>query len=83
MNAYPFERFDSEICIGRDIEEAIEFALEIGPAGEIIRLAEEEGERLRGTVMEALQDVIGKYTREDGTIWAPSSAWFITAYNPD
>jgi len=77
-----FERFDSDICIGRNIEEAIQFALEIGPAGEIVRLAEEEGERLKGQVIEALQDVIGKYARQDGSIWAPSSAWFITAYNP-
>ncbi|MEH6580988.1 MAG: class I SAM-dependent methyltransferase [Halioglobus sp.] len=77
-----FERFDSEICIGRSLEEAIQFALEIGPAGEIIRLAEDEGERLKPSVIEALQGVIGKYAREDGSIWAPSSAWFITAYNP-
>ncbi len=77
-----FERFDSDICIGRNIEEAIQFALEIGPAGEIIRLAEADGERLKSTVVEALQDVIGQFAREDGTIWAPSSAWFITAYNP-
>ena len=78
-----FERFDSDICIGRDLDEAIQFALEIGPAGEIIRLAEEEGERLKGQVNEALMDVIGKYARDDGSIWAPSSAWFVTAYNPN
>ncbi len=78
-----FERFDSDICIGRNIEEAIQFALEIGPAGEIIRLAGEEGERLRGGVIESLQDVIGQYLRDDGSIWAPSSAWFITAYKPE
>jgi len=77
-----FERFDTDICIGRNLDEAIQFALEIGPAGEIIRLAEEEGERLRGQVIEALSDVINKFVRDDGTIWAPSSAWFITAYNP-
>jgi ubiquinone/menaquinone biosynthesis C-methylase UbiE len=77
-----FERFDSDICIGRNIEEAIQFALEIGPTGEIIRLAEADGERLKSRVVEALQDVIGQFAREDGTIWAPSSAWFITAYNP-
>lgn len=78
-----FERFDSDICIGRHIDEAVQFALEIGPAGEIIRLAGDEGERLKPTVMAALQDVIGKHAREDGSIWAPSSAWFITAHNPD
>jgi len=78
-----FERFDSDICIGRSLDEAIEFALEIGPAGEIIRLAGEEGERLRGTVTEALRDRVGKYARNDGSIWAPSSAWFVTAYNSE
>lgn len=78
-----FERFDSDICIGRNIQEAIEFAMEIGPAGEIIRLAEEEGERLKGEVNLALEAVLGKFAREDGTIWAPSSAWFVTAYNPE
>jgi len=77
-----FERFDSEICIGRTIDEAIQFALEIGPAGEIIRLAGDEGQRLKEDVKRALVDVIGKFERKDGTIWAPSSAWFITAYNP-
>ena len=77
-----FERFDTDICIGRNIEEAIQFALEIGPAGEIIRLAEEEGERLKGEVLIALEDVLGKFIKEDGRVWAPSSAWFVTAYNP-
>lgn len=78
-----FERFDSDICIGRSIEEAVEFALEIGPAGEIIRLAGEEGERLRGDVAVALGEVIGKFVRDDGSVWAPSSAWVVTAYNPN
>ena len=78
-----FERFDSEICIGRNLAEAIQFALEIGPSGEIIRLAGEEGQRLKGEVELALSDVISKFERKDGTIWAPSSAWFISAYNPN
>lgn len=78
-----FERFDTDICIGRSIEEAIQFALEIGPAGEIIRLAGEEGERLKAEVKIALAAVIGKFEKGDGLFWAPSSAWFITAYNPE
>lgn len=77
-----FERFDTDICIGRNMEEAVQFALEIGPAGEIIRLAGEEGERLKGEVQVALEAVIGQFEKEDGSFWAPSSAWFITAYNP-
>lgn len=78
-----FERFDSDICIGRHLAEAIDFAMEVGPAGEIIRLAGELGERLKDDVIVALKEVIGKFEREDGTFWAPSSAWFITAYNPE
>lgn len=77
-----FERLDSSICIGRSVEESIQFALEIGPAGEIIRLAGEEGERLKGDVTIALEKVIGKYRRDDGSFWAPSSAWIVTARNP-
>ena len=76
-----FERFDADICIGRDLAEAIEFAMALGPAGEIIRLAGSEGERLRPKVIETLRDTLARYEREDG-IWAPSSTWFITARNP-
>ncbi len=76
-----FERFDTDICIGRDIDEAIEFAMALGPAGEVIRLAGEEGARRKGQVTDALRDVLGAYGRPDG-VWAPSSTWFVTARNP-
>ena len=77
-----FERHDADICIGRDVEEAIEFAMALGPAGEIIRLAGEEGERLRPAVITALRETLTPYLMDTG-VWAPSSAWFITARNPD
>ncbi|MEO8152150.1 MAG: class I SAM-dependent methyltransferase [Rhizobacter sp.] len=76
-----FERFDTDICIGRDIDEAIAFAMALGPAGEVIRLAGEEGARRKGQVIEALRDVLGAYSRPDG-VWAPSSTWFVSARNP-
>ena len=40
-----FERFDTDICIGRDLDDAIEFAMALGPAGEIIRLAGGRGRK--------------------------------------
>jgi ubiquinone/menaquinone biosynthesis C-methylase UbiE len=76
-----FERFDCEICIGRDMDDAIEFAMALGPAGEIIRLAGEVGERRKPHVVAALKDAFKPYQRPNG-IWAPSSTWFITARNP-
>ena len=76
-----FERFDADICIGRNLDEAIAFTMSLGPPGEIIRLAEEEGERLKPQVMAALREVLRPRVRADG-VWAPSSTWFITARNP-
>jgi ubiquinone/menaquinone biosynthesis C-methylase UbiE len=76
-----FERYDADICIGRDLGEAVEFAMALGPAGEIIRLAGADGERLKPKVVEALRATLVRYERKDG-VWAPSSTWFITARNP-
>src|SRR5215472_11282751 len=76
-----FERFDTDICIGRDLDDAIEFATALGPAGEIIRLAGAEGERLRPKVVVALRQTLARYVRDDG-VWAPSSTWFISARRP-
>jgi len=76
-----FERFDADICIGRDLAEAIEFAVALGPAGEIIRLAGQEGEKRKPEVVAALQETLARYARDDG-VWAPSSTWFVTARNP-
>ena len=76
-----FERFDADICIGRDLAEAVEFAMALGPAGEIMRLAGEEGARRKPAVVAALREALARYTRTDG-VWAPSSTWFVTARNP-
>ena len=76
-----FERFDTDICIGKDLADAIAFAMALGPAGEIIRLAGEEGEKRRPEVAAALCETLTPYARHDG-VWAPSSTWFVTARNP-
>jgi hypothetical protein len=75
-----FERFDTDICIGRDLADAVEFAMALGPAGEIIRLAGADGERLKPQVVAALREALTPYVRADG-VWAPSSTWFVTALN--
>ena len=76
-----FERYDRDIRIGRDMDDAIAFAMALGPAGEIIRLAGEEGEKRKPKVIAALRETLKPFVRADG-VWAPSSAWFITATNP-
>ena len=76
-----FERFDADICIGRDLAEAIEFAMALGPAGEIIRLAGDDGVRLRPQVFAALTEALTPFVRAGG-VWAPSSTWIVSARNP-
>jgi SAM-dependent methyltransferase len=77
-----FERFDAPICIGHDLDEAIRLAMDLGPAGEIIRLAGDEGVRHKEAVVDSLRSVLAPYRRDDGSIWAPSSTWFVSARNP-
>lgn len=76
-----FERFDCDICIGRDMDDAVEFAMALGPAGEIIRLAGEVGQERKPQVVAALEEALEPYSRANG-VWAPSSTWFIKATNP-
>lgn len=76
-----FARYDTDVCIGRTLDDAVEFALALGPAGEIIRLAGDEGEKRKGRVVAALREILSAHQRGDG-IWAGSSTWFVTARNP-
>ena len=76
-----FERHDAPICIGRTLDDAIEFAMALGPAGEIIRLAGEEGEKRKERVVASLRDRLSRHLRAEG-IWMDSSSWFVRARNP-
>ena len=76
-----FERFDTDVCIGRDVNEAVEFAMSLGPAGEIIRLAGDEGEKRRPQVVSVLKEIMERYSKPNG-VWVASSTWFVTARNP-
>jgi len=77
-----FERQDRDILIGRDVEEAVAFAEALGPAGEILRLAGEEGERLRPSVLDALREELARHDRGADGVWAGSSAWVVRAQRP-
>jgi len=52
----------------------------LGPAGEIIRLAGEEGQKRKPRVIAVLRETLGKHERSDG-VWVGSSSWFVTARN--
>ena len=77
-----FERFDAPVCIGVDLDEAVRFALDIGPAGEIIRLAQADGERLRPQVDAALRRRFESMPRQGTAIYGDSSIWIVNGRRP-
>jgi ubiquinone/menaquinone biosynthesis C-methylase UbiE len=76
-----FERHDAPMRLGASVDEAVQFALELGPAGEIVRLAKDEGERLRPTVTAALIDAFSQVASPEGVALG-SSSWIVTAQRP-
>jgi len=73
-----FERFDTDVCIGKTVDEAVDFAMNLGPAGEIIRLAGKEGDRKKAAVMAAIRHLMTQRLRSDG-VWMGSSSWLVSA----
>jgi SAM-dependent methyltransferase len=74
-------RCDIPLQTGRDIDEAVEFAMALGPAGEVIRLAGEEAERIRPEIAAALREALAGFAGPDG-VWAPASTWIVSARAP-
>jgi hypothetical protein len=77
-----FHRFDRPMRFGRDLEEAVDLNMALGPGGEILRLlgdrlSEEKRAEIRAAITDGLQQFVG----DDG-IAAPASVWVVAARNP-
>jgi ubiquinone/menaquinone biosynthesis C-methylase UbiE len=76
-----FERSDGPVMVGATVEQAMQFQLALGPAGEIFREAGAEAERRKGEIEDALRTSLAHHER-DGRVVMDSSSWTITARNP-
>lgn len=73
-----FKRIDADVCIGTSVEEAIDYQILVGPAGEIVREAGElAGEKLP-VIRAELETLMRDNWRGDG-VYMPSSTWAIMA----
>lgn len=77
-----FRRCDGPVMVGRSVEQAMQFQLAIGPAGEIFREAGDEAERRRDEIEDALRAELARYAADNGEIIMDSSSWTISARNP-
>jgi ubiquinone/menaquinone biosynthesis C-methylase UbiE len=74
-------RCDLPMPTGRDLDEAVDFAMALGPAGEVIRLAGAEAERIRPEIAAALREALADFAGPDG-VAAPASTWIVSARVP-
>ena len=77
-----FRRIDADICIGRTIDEAIDYQLLVGPSGEIVREAGDLGQQKLPALRTDLHAMMEPFLR-DGGVWMPSSTWSIMATKGD
>jgi SAM-dependent methyltransferase len=73
-----FHRYDTPFFIGRDLDQAIEMNLALGPAAEALRFAGEQGAEMRPRLEALLREALAPYDTGDG-VFLDSSVWFITA----
>jgi ubiquinone/menaquinone biosynthesis C-methylase UbiE len=76
-----FERTDGPVMVGTTPEQAMQFQLALGPAGEIFREAGAEGERRRPEIENALRTELARH-QQGGNVVMQSSSWTITARRP-
>jgi SAM-dependent methyltransferase len=72
------QRCDLPLKIGEDLDEAVEFNMAIGPAGEVLRLWEDRIDEIRPKIAADLREALAGFDGPDGVV-APASTWIIAA----
>jgi ubiquinone/menaquinone biosynthesis C-methylase UbiE len=75
-------RVDAPVLVGKDVSDAIEFQLAIGPAGEVFREAGAQAEEKRPQIEAALAEAINRQKISTEGIVMASSSWVISGTNP-
>jgi SAM-dependent methyltransferase len=74
-------RCDLPFRAGGDVDEAVALSMDLGPAGEILRLQGERAAHLREPIGQALREGMAEFAGPDG-VFAPASTWIVTARVP-
>jgi SAM-dependent methyltransferase len=76
------QRCDLPMKVGKDLDEAVEFGMALGPAGEILRLWGDRVDEIRPEIAAKVRTAIADFEGPDG-VYAPASTWIITARVPE
>lgn len=74
-------RHDLPFKSGDDLDEAVELTMDLGPAGEILRLQADRAAHLREPIRQALRKGMAAFAGPDGVV-APASTWIVSARAP-
>jgi SAM-dependent methyltransferase len=75
------QRCDLPMKVGDDLDQAVEFGMALGPAGEILRLWGDRVDEVRPEIAAKIRAAIADLEQPDG-VFAPASTWIITARAP-
>ena len=76
-------RCDLEITIGADLDEAVDFVMALGPAGELIRLSGVQAGGRCSNIVASLHEALAELRGANGTsVRAPASSWIVGARSP-
>jgi ubiquinone/menaquinone biosynthesis C-methylase UbiE len=82
FTAIELHQRDFDYFMGKDMAEAVDSLLAIGPGAELIRLNGEQGENRRPEIAAALAEHYVRWQRDDGSIVGRASVWLVAATNP-
>jgi ubiquinone/menaquinone biosynthesis C-methylase UbiE len=74
-------RCDLPIKVGDTLDEAVEFGMALGPAGEILRLWGDRVDEIRPEIAARIRAEIAELEKPDG-VFAQASTWIISARSP-
>lgn len=74
-------RSDLPLKIGDNLDQAVEFNMALGPAGEVLRLWGDRVDEIRPTIAAKLRETLAEFEGPEGVL-APASTWIITAQVP-
>jgi SAM-dependent methyltransferase len=73
-----FHRCDLRLKTGADLDEAVALAMDLGPAGEILRLQGERAAHLYEPIRLAIREGMADFVGPEG-VAAPASTWIVSA----
>jgi SAM-dependent methyltransferase len=75
-------RQDLPYRIGKDLEHAVAFNMDLGPAAEVLRMWGGRIDEIRPKIAADLREALSDFVQPDGSVVAGASTWAISARNP-